>query len=389
MRRRVLLILALVLALLLLSLWLPLPERQSVPPPQRLSVRDTLGGVGAEGFARVTAPRPFRFPADHGPHEAYRHEWWYFTGNLRGADGRRFGYQLTFFRFGLDPRPASRASRWAASQAWMAHLAVTDGSGQRFVNFERFSRGALGLAGASAQPFRVWLEEWSAAATGEESFPLRLRAGEGGTAIDLTLAAGKPVVLPGDRGFSRKGPEPGNASHYYSLTRLPTRGEVRLNGQRWTVEGFSWLDREWGTSALGKDEVGWDWFALQLDDGRELMFYRLRRRDGSISPFSAGVLVAPDGSSRPLAADAVRVEPQGSWTSPRSGARYPAGWRLAVPGEGVDLAVTPLVADQELAASVVYWEGAVAVEGSTPGRSVGGSGYVELTGYGAGTGAGN
>ena len=367
----------------------------------RLSVAASLGGEDA-GFARALSPRAFSFPADHGPHPEFRTEWWYYTGNLQTVSGRRFGFQLTVFREALAPHPAPRASAWAASQVYLAHFALSDIEGRRFHSFERTSRGALGLAGAQATPFRTWVETWSATgpplgtgATGAASAtPMRLVAqegdGEDAAAIDLTLDQGKPPVLQGDRGLSRKGAEPGQASYYYSLTRMPARGTVRAGGETFPVAGLAWMDREWSTSSLGRDQVGWDWLALQLGDGRELMLYRLRRRDGSADPASQGTLVLPDGSSRPLPWSAVRLSSSDTWTSPRSGARYPARWRLAIPSEGLDLDVRPYVADQELDTSFRYWEGAVGVSGTASGRPISGSGYVELTGYGeeAATGAG-
>ena len=382
--RRVSCLAALCAAALLASglfLWRSLAPR---PAPSSLpaSVTALLGGEDPGGFARATAPREFRFPADHGPHPEFRHEWWYFTGNLRAPEGRRFGYQLTFFRFALSPAPPDRRSRWATTQAYMAHFAVTDVQGNRFHHFERTGRGALGLAGATARPFRVWLDDWSAEGGESSTLPVRLRAAEGGASVDLVLDTARPIVAQGDRGLSRKSAAPGNASHYYSMTRLATRGTVRVDGVSFPVEGNSWLDREWGTSSLEKGQVGWDWFALQLSDGRDLMFYRLRRGDGGSDPFSAGTLVLPDGSYRPLSFDEVKIETLESWRSPEGGARYPSRWRLRLPSEGLELDVIPRTADQELRTTVRYWEGAVGVRGASRGEPVGGEGYVELTGYG-------
>ena len=383
-RRRVFGLAALCAAALLASglfLWRTLAPRPA-PSSPTASVTALLGGEDPGGFARATAPREFRFPADHGPHPEFRHEWWYFTGNLRGPGGRPFGYQLTFFRFALSPSPPDRRSRWATTQAYMAHFAVTDARGNRFHHFERTGRGALGLAGGTARPFRVWLDDWSAEGADASTLPIRLRAAEQGAAVDLFLDTARPIVPQGDRGFSRKGAAPGNASHYYSMTRLATRGTVRVDGVSFPVEGNSWLDREWGTSALEKGQVGWDWFALQLSDGRDLMFYRLRRKGGGTDPFSAGTLVLPDGSHRPLSPDDVRIEDLESWRSPESGVRYPSRWRLRLPHEGLELEVFPRIADQELRTAVRYWEGAVGVRGTSRGERVEGEGYVELTGYG-------
>ncbi len=360
----------------------PAPPESAV---ETLSVADMLGSGDAGSFARAVAPRQFDFPADHGPHPAFRTEWWYFTGNLSGtgpAAERDFGYQLTFFRSALGGDPEPRESAWAASQVYMAHFAVAAPGGPDggFYSFERFARGAAGLAGAELGPFRVWVEDWTAEG-GDGMPPIRLRAATKEATIELDLAPGKPPVLQGDRGLSRKGREPGNASYYYSLTRLPTRGRISLAGETFEVSGASWMDREWSTSVLGEGVVGWDWFSLQLDDGRDLMVYQLRREDGSADPLGAGALVAADGVSTTLAASDYRIEPLGTWRSPRTGRAYPSSWRLSLPAEGLELELEPLLADQELSHSFVYWEGAVRFAGTASGQPVAGRGYVELTGY--------
>jgi predicted secreted hydrolase len=368
------------LGTMLYALW-PVGARPRIAAA--VAVREALADERG-GFARALTPRAFVFPADHGPHPDFRTEWWYYTGNLGTAAGRHVGFELTFFRVALvpdaEPRAgtAPRASAWATRQLYFAHFAITDTAGKRFHAFSRTSRGALGLAGASASPFRVFIDDWSAGADGQAT---RLRAGDGDVALDLAVSAAKPIVAQGDRGLSRKGPGPGNASFYYSLTRMPARGVVRLGGERLEVSGEAWMDREWSTSALGEGVEGWDWFALQLDDGRELMFYLLRRPDGTIDPFSAGTVVAVDGATRTLAPADVRVETLAHWTSPRSRVRYPARWRLTVPSAGLRLEVTPRLADQELIVNTRYWEGALAVTGSAADRPVTGHGYVELVGY--------
>jgi predicted secreted hydrolase len=242
------------------------------------------------------------------------------------------------------------------------------------------------VAGAGVRPFRVWIDGWSAEGGPESLLPVRLRAAVEGASVDLLLVSGGKPISQGERGLSRKGAAPGNASHYYSIPRLATRGNLRIDGTTYGVVGNSWLDREWGTSALGEEHAGWDWFALRLSDGRDLMFYRLRRRDGNADPYSAGTLARQDGSYRTLAAIDVGIETLGTWRSPSSGARYPSRWRLRVPSEGIDLAVVPRVADQELRTLVRYWEGAVSVRGTSRGQPVEGDGYVELTGYGEETG---
>lgn len=349
-------------------------------PQARIELADALGGANAAGFAKAIEPRQFAFPADHGPHQEYAVEWWYYTGNLDAADGRHFGYELTFFRIGLAPQLPKRASDWATANIFMANLALTDVAAGKFYAFERFSRGAAGLAGATSEPFRVWLEGWSASSSDPQALPMRLQAAQGDIALDLVLQQGKPVVLQGDHGLSHKSAEPGNASYYYSLTRMPTSGMLTVRGERVPVSGLSWMDREWSTSALSANQVGWDWFALQLDDGRELMVYRLRRSNG-IDPASSGTMIAADGTSQPLAIDDVQITALNEWRSPHSGAAYPSGWRLEIPDAAINLTITPYLADQELPVSVVYWEGAVRIAGSAGGRAVRGNGYVELTGY--------
>ncbi len=348
-----------------------------------LAVSEVLGGGEGSGFAQVLEPRPFLFPQDHGPHPEYRAEWWYITGNLEGPGGDPFGFQFTIFRSSLSPEPPQSQSPWATNQVYMGHLAVTDGDAGTFRAYERFARGAQALAGGQVAPFRVWLEDWvlEGPPAGDGIFPLRLTAAEGDHGVSLVLRPSKPKVLQGDRGLSQKGPEPGNASFYYSFTRLAAEGSLTVDGEEVPVRGEAWLDREWSTSALSADQVGWDWFALQLSDGRDLMYYQLRKRDGRPDPLSKGVLVERDGTATPLTVGEVELSVSEWWESPLGGSRYPSRWRLAVPEQDIDLEVFPLVADQELDLTFRYWEGAVGVEGRAGGTRVEGRGYVELTGY--------
>ncbi len=364
--------------------WFLWPQEQ---PPLRAAVRLALPAADASGFARAEGPRPLVFPADHGPHEAYQTEWWYYTGNLVAETGERFGYQLTFFRRAMTPSedraPDGRPSGWRTGQVYMAHFAITDVAGRIHHSFERFGRGAAGLAGAQAEPFRVWLEDWEVAGPtiGRARLRAAARDGERELALDLALHDQKGPVLQGERGYSRKGPEPGNASYYYSLPRIETAGTLSARGKTWAVTGLSWMDHEFSTSALGPELAGWDWFSLQLDDGTEVMLYALRRVDGGRDPFSSGTLIAADGSTRVLAPDEFAIQATGEWRSPRTGGRYPAGWVVTVSAADLRLVVTPRLADQEMRTSLPYWEGAVAVEGTRGGRPLRGEGYVELTGY--------
>ena len=323
------------------------------------------------------------FPRDHASHPDYRIEWWYYTGNLAAVDGRRFGYQVTFFRVGIDPQPAN-PSRWAVRDLHMAHLAVTDVDGGRHLTAERLSRAGVGWAGASADTLDVRNDGWRATLDGAEH-RLFARDGRGRFGVDLRLAPVKPEVLHGDAGFSRKGAQPGNASYYYSLTRLRTHGRIVLDGAEIDVEGLSWMDHEFGTSFLEPSQQGWDWFSLQLDDGAELMVYVLRRRDGSRDPHSAGTFVDASGKAAALRRGDFRLVAGRKWRSPSSGAAYPVEWWIEAPLVGLDLQVRAAVDAQELrtgeSTGVTYWEGAVAATGSRDGRPVRGRGYLEMTGY--------
>lgn len=384
--RRLYLAIAGLLALSLALWWFATGKGTAPQKRETFSLNQVLGGAPAEGFARAEKPRRFSFPEDHGPHQGFRNEWWYFTGNLQTKEGRRFGYQLTFFSTALTPVAVPRGSAWGTNQVFMAHFALTDVEGKEFRFAERFSRAALGLAGAGGRPLTVRLEGWTARETSERPWGVKLTASEPEMAIELDLKSVKHEILNGEGGLSRKSAAPGNASYYYSIPRLATSGSIRAGKEKYRVTGLSWLDREWSTSALDRDQVGWDWFALQLADGRDLMFYRLRRRDGSSDPFSGGTLVAADGSTRNLRREDVQLEVVGWWSSPKSGTRYPARWRLRVPSERIVLEVTPRLADQELITGFRYWEGAVAVRGLA--GSPDGSGYLEMTGYPAAKGDG-
>ncbi len=356
---------------------LTMPSQTGMRP---LTVARAIQGLNTEGFRRVTEPRQFSFPADYGPHPEYHTEWWYYTGNLRSADGHHYGYQLTFFRQGLTPTPPERASHWATHDVYLAHLGLTDVAGNRFFAADRLSRGGdIGLAGASAKPFRVFVERWSVEGTGEEA---RLRAGDNKIAINLQVRAVKPPTLQGDRGFAQKGAARGNATYYFSNTRMETTGTISIDGKELTVQGLSWFDREWGTSSLAEDQIGWDWFSLQLSDGRDLMWYLLRRKDGTAdTTYSQGSITDSAGKVDYIRSTDIQVQILDTWVSPSTQARYPAGWRLRIPGAGLDLEVRPLIADQELRVGFRYWEGAVAVSGTSNGQPISGNGYVELTGY--------
>lgn len=369
------------------------PDAREERVQATLAVGELLGGADTL-HERALAPRPLVFPADHGPHPTFRTEWWYYTGNLISEEGREFGYQLTFFRSALTDSasyaPDPQRSAWRSRHAYMAHFAVSDVAAERIHPAQRFARAAIGQAGASAEPFRVWLHDWHATGGGgpDGKFPVRLVAATDDVAIDLRLERGRAMVLQGDGGLSRKGAEPGNASYYYSYMRMPSSGTVRVGAREYTVRGESWLDREWSTSALSPDLAGWDWMALQLADSTEMMLYRLRRHDGSAGPFSAGTFVHRDGSVHRLGADMFDMTPVRSWRSPIDGTAYPVEWRVRIPSLRLDVQVAAAFDAQELNLAVRYWEGAVRVRGTRAGATLQGHGYLEMTGYDAVSGAG-
>lgn len=346
-----------------------------------------LGGESGDGFARARAARGFVFPEDHGSHPDFRTEWWYFTGNLASATGRHFGFELTFFRYALAA-PTERtadASPWRAEQVWMAHFAVTDTATGRFFAHERLTREALGLAGAQVDPLRVWVSDWSATSAAGQArdgaLELTLEARDEGVELMLNLAAVKAATPQGDRGLDAKGAGDGNASYYYSVPRLTAKGELTLEGETVAVEGLAWLDREWSTSSLEPGTVGWAWFALQLSDGTDLMFYRLRTATGSASPFSGGSVMDRDGERTRLQANDAELTPLEYWTSESTGVRYPVSWRLVAPRQSLVLEVVPYLQNQEVDLSVRYWEGAVRVTGQGRDGPITGRGYLELAGY--------
>jgi predicted secreted hydrolase len=336
-----------------------------------------------EGYRLAVPPWRFEFPRDHAAHPEFRTEWWYYTGHL-DAGGATYGFELTFFRVGIDPALARTGSEWSLHTLYFAHFALSDLGGRRFLFEEKIARPALGIAGADSTRLRTWIDDWSVTLA-EDGVTHRLVAAGEDFAIDLALAPGKPPVIHGENGVSQKAEGVGRASHYYSLTRLAGTGTLTLNDRALPVKSVAWMDHEFGSNQLAAGQRGWDWFSLQLDDGRDLMLYRMRRDDGTADPWSSGTLIDRDGRARHLKLDAFRIAETATWKSPKSGGTYPAAWRIEVPGEELVLRVEPVMADQELvtggAAGVIYWEGSVRASGTARGAPIAGRGYVELTGY--------
>jgi len=351
---------------------------QQQPNPS-LDLNTALGGSAVEGFKRADQPRDFHFPGDHAAHPGFRNEWWYITGNLKDAAGQHFGYQVTFFRIALSPDEPASASDWAGNQVWMAHVALSNINAGQHWHDQRLARDAAGLAGQSTTPFGIWLEDWQIIGSEQGRFPWFIDLPTESFTLRLEVTPRKPVVLQGDRGLSRKSAEPGNASYYYSFTRLETQGEILIDDQAIPVRGWSWLDREWSTSALASDQAGWDWFSLQLKDRQELMFYRLRKKEGATDSHSAGKWIDQDGHHLGLAADDVELTPLRYWSS-STGRRYPIAWNMRIAKLNKQLRIEALLDDQEMETGIIYWEGAVRIQDVNTNKPLG-YGYLEMTGY--------
>jgi len=344
---------------------------------------------GGDGYQRVEGPCAFSFPEDHGAHEGFRTEWWYYTGNLADANGHRFGFQLTFFRTRLAPPGAATpvdtpASAWRTPHIYLAHVAITDIDGGTHRFAEDTARGALGLAGVETkgETVTVRVKKWAARMAPDRH---ELRASAEAMALALTLMPEKPPVAHGNDGYSRKGDRPDQASCYYSFTRLTASGTISVDGSPVTVTGLAWMDHEYSTAPLDETLVGWDWFSLQLDDGTDLMLYRLRDQTGGSHTASSGTAVSPEGVAAGLNHRDFSLLPVQFWKSPETGASYPVHWRLGIPSLGMTLDVSAPVSAQEMrtgrSTGVVYWEGSVMATGTAGGAPIQGRGYLEMTGY--------
>jgi predicted secreted hydrolase len=346
-----------------------------------LVVMSLVPATAAESqFQNAVPGRVFAFPRDHGKHPEFQTEWWYFTGNL-DSENHQWGFQLTFFRRALVREPVRKDSSWAVRDIYPAHFALTDVTRGRFFHTDLLSREGPGLAGAGSEDLNVYVKNWTAVRDGET---IHLKAQKDTYALELSLTPEKPPLLHGDRGFSRKGDSEKQASYYYSMTRLKVRGTITFDGQTRQVNGYAWMDHEFSSGILDENQVGWDWFSIQLDDGTELMAFHLRKKDGTFErPF--GTFVPKQGEVASLESDSIIITPVETWVSPNTGTKYPSRWKLEIPGKKISLELTPLVHDQELvtgrSTAVTYWEGAVSAKGLSDGKAVTGRGYVELTGY--------
>jgi len=326
-------------------------------------------------YPTVTPGAVIQFPRDHGAHPDFRSEWWYVTGWLSGDDGKPMGFQVTFFR----TRPSvdqNNPSAFAVKQVLFAHAALSDPSVGHLLHDQRAARAGLGLAEASTDDTDVVIDDWSLKRDGSGVF--HAKAGGADFMLDLNFAPMQAVLMEGENGYSRKGPQLEQASHYYSIPHLGVTGTVKRGGRAVAVKGTAWLDREWSSSYLDANAVGWDWVGFNLNDGSALMAFQIRKADGS-ALWAGGTLRDARGAVTTFAPEHVSFSTERKWTSPRTGAVYPVERVLKVklPSGEREWRVKPLFDDQELdsraAGGPVYWEGAASVDS--------GHGYLELTGY--------
>ncbi|MCU1761900.1 iron ABC transporter permease [Pseudomonas sp. 14P_8.1_Bac3] len=329
-----------------------------------------FAGLGGEAlaFTPVVPGRVFSFPADHGAHEGFRIEWWYVTANLKDDQGREFGVQWTLFRSALKATP--EVPGWGNQTLWLGHAAVTSATTHHAA--ERYARGGVGQAGVNVRPFNAWIDDWQFSSQGSGGLDdLKLSARDKGFSYQLRLTSTGPLVLQGDKGFSQKS-EQGQASYYYSQPFFQARGSLEIDGKTYQVSGPAWLDREWSSQPLTADQSGWDWFSLHLDNGEQVMLYRMRQKHGA--PYLTGTWIDAQGQTRLLHGAEISLTPQDS--AKAAGRSVPVSWSIKIPDKQLDIVITALNPDAWMDLRIPYWEGPVRLSGSHAGQ-----GYLEMTGY--------
>lgn len=324
----------------------------------------------------------YSFPRDHASHEAFKTEWWYYTGHLKSDDGKKYGYELTFFRSGVAPSEKAKTKSNAPSNVYLAHFAVSDINNKKFHFYEKLTRSGLSLGSASSSVLHIYNDGWRVDEAGDT---MMLSADAEKVGIKLLLSSKKPPVIHGKDGVSQKADCVGCASHYYSLSRMETKGLLFIDGKEKRVNGTSWMDHEFGSNQLTEEQVGWDWYSLQLSDNTELMLYMMRKKDGSIDKNSSGTIIGADGKAEHLNLSQFKIRSKSKWLSPQSKGNYPMNWEIEIPHKQIKLQVTPDFETQELvtkrSTDVTYWEGASSITGTKGGKPITGEGYVEMTGY--------
>lgn len=347
-----------------------------------------LAATAAVGFDMARPGYDYQFPRDHFSHPNFETEWWYYTGNLHTRQGRRFGFELTFFRYAIREE-AEGASPWNIRDLYLAHLTLSDIAGQRFYKTDRLNRAGPGLAGTDAEKALIWNGNWRVQWL-DPAMPkgaLRLTAYADEFWLELDLSPLKPPVFHGADGVSRKAAGEGKASHYISFTRLAVSGSLALQSETYDVKGLAWMDHEFSTDSLGADQMGWDWMSIQLDDHSDLMLYRMRRSDGTADPHSSGTYIDANGRARHLSWSQIRMTPipESDWKSPVTGGVYPLTWKVEIPHLDLRLTGTTDLDDQEVVSErrvgPSYWEGAMNFSGQKGGKPIAGVGYLEMAGY--------
>jgi predicted secreted hydrolase len=341
-----------------------------------------LSVAGGQQYRVALPGYRYEFPRDHFSHPDFQTEWWYYTGNVRSADGHRFGFELTFFRQAVDRDP-TKISTWNVRDLYLAHLALSDLDRRAFYHAERLNRSGPGIAGVSQKESRIWNGNWRIDWSDDQQ---TLQATDNRFTLQFHLRSEKPPIIHGENGVSQKAEGPGRASHYISLTRLNTQGHITLGAKQFEVSGLAWMDHEFFTHQLEAGQAGWDWFSLQFDDHTELMLFRIRRQDGSLDPYSSGTFVDAQGRSMHLRESDFDLRPLTEhWKSPATNANYPIHWRITIPKLHLDFETQTLLPSQELTGSSRlapnYWEGSIEMNGKKSGTPVTGVGYFEMTGY--------
>ena len=347
-----------------------------------------LAATAALGFDIARPGYDYQFPRDHFSHPNFETEWWYYTGNLHTRQGRRFGFELTFFRYAIR-EDAEGDSPWNIGDLYLAHLTLSDIEGQRFYKTDRLNRSGPGLAGADAGKALIWNGNWRVQwlEPATPKGPQRLTAYVDEFSLELDLSPLKPPVFHGVNGISQKAAGEGKASHYISFTRLAVSGSLALQNETFEVKGLAWMDHEFSTDSLGADQIGWDWMSIQLDDDSELMLYRMRRSDGTADPHSSGTYIYANGRTRHLDWSQIQMTPaaDSDWKSPTTGGVYPLMWKVEIPHLDLRLTGTTDLDDQEVVSErrvgPSYWEGAMNFSGQKAGKPIAGVGYLEMTGY--------
>ncbi len=329
-------------------------------------------GQSEQSYTPVVKGKALAFPHDHGPHNDFRHEWWYLTANLIDENGKALGIQWTQFRVAVDPQEKPSNGNWHSQQMYMAHSAVTTDT-LHYAD-EKWSRAHPELAGVESDPLRVFIDDWQWRSSTQELFPATLIAKSKEFSYSLTLTSSAPYQKQGEQGYSVKSADKSVASYYYSQPFIQVSGEVTIDGHRRNVTGQGWIDREWSSQFLLDSQQGWDWFALRLNKETSLVVFQLRDSSTGEASYAHAKLMHEDGSGQAFSIDDITLKV--IQQTAIEGRPYPTTWRIQIPSQQIDVSVSALNPMAKMPLTVPYWEGPVSLSGSHSG-----TGYMELTGY--------